>query len=127
MVIRTAKTEDAESLLKIYSYYVENTAISFEYVTPSPEEFRKRISDTLKKYPYIVIEEDGLIKGYAYAGVFKGRAAYDHCCEVTIYVDRDSKGKGYGRLLYDALEKALKNQGMINLYACIGDPEVEDL
>lgn len=126
MVIRTAKTEDAESLLKIYSYYVENTAISFEYVTPSPEEFRKRISDTLKKYPYIVIEEDGLIKGYAYAGVFKGRAAYDHCCEVTIYVDRDSKGKGYGRLLYDALEKALKNQGMINLYACIGDPEVED-
>ena len=126
MMIRTAKTEDAESLLKIYSYYVENTAISFEYVTPSPEEFRKRISDTLKKYPYIVIEEDGLIKGYAYAGVFKGRAAYDHCCEVTIYVDRDSKGKGYGRLLYDALEKALKNQGMINLYACIGDPEVED-
>ena len=80
MVIRTAKTEDAESLLKIYSYYVENTAISFEYVTPSPEEFGKRISDTLKKYPYIVIEEDGLIKGYAYAGVFKGRAAYDHCC-----------------------------------------------
>ncbi|MCR5634307.1 MAG: GNAT family N-acetyltransferase [Lachnospiraceae bacterium] len=126
MVIRIAKTEDAESLLKIYSYYVENTAISFEYVTPSPEEFRKRISDTLKKYPYIVIEEDGLIKGYAYAGVFKGRAAYDHCCEVTIYVDRDSKGKGYGRLLYDALEKALKIQGMINLYACIGDPEVED-
>lgn len=47
MVIRTAKTEDAESLLKIYSYYVENTAISFEYVTPSPEEFRKRISDTM--------------------------------------------------------------------------------
>ena len=39
MVIRAATREDAGSLLKIYSYYVENTAISFEYVAPSLDEF----------------------------------------------------------------------------------------
>lgn len=126
MLIRSAATEDADRLLEIYSYYVENTAISFEYETPSLEEFRGRISHTLEKYPYLVLEENGMIQGYAYAGVFKGRAAYDHCCEVTIYLDRDSKGKGYGRALYEALEDALKKQGIINLYACIGDPIVED-
>ena len=126
MLIRSAATEDADRLLEIYSYYVENTAISFEYETPSLEEFRGRISQTLEKYPYLVAEEDGLIQGYSYAGVFKGRAAYDHCCEVTIYLDRDSKGKGYGRALYEALEDALKKQGILNLYACIGDPIVED-
>ena len=82
MIIRNAVTEDAESLLGIYSYYVEKTAVSFEYEAPSVQEFRNRIANTIKKYPYIVIEEDGEIKGYAYAGVFKGRAAYDHCCEV---------------------------------------------
>ena len=126
MLIRSAATEDADRLLEIYSYYVENTAISFEYETPSLEEFRGRISHTLEKYPYLVAEENGVIQGYAYAGIFKGRAAYDHCCEVTIYLDRDSKGKGYGRALYEALEDALKKQGIINLYACIGDPIVED-
>ena len=126
IMIRSAIESDAERLLEIYSYYVENTAISFEIETPSPDEFRKRISNTLKKYPYIVIEEDGVIRGYAYAGVFIGRAAYDHCCEVTIYLDHDSKGKGYGRALYNALEDALRKIGMINLYACIGDPISED-
>ena len=126
MLIRSAVTDDAWRLLEIYSYYVEDTAISFEYDTPSLEEFRGRISQTLEKYPYLVAEENGVIKGYAYAGVFKGRAAYDHCCEVTIYLDRDSKGNGYGRALYEALEEALKKQGIMNLYACIGDPIVED-
>lgn len=126
MLIRSAATDDAWRLLEIYSYYVEDTAISFEYEPPSLEEFRGRISQTLEKYPYLVAEENGVIKGYAYAGVFKGRAAYDHCCEVTIYLDRDSKGNGYGRALYEALEEALKKQGIMNLYACIGDPIVED-
>ena len=126
MVIRATTREDAGSLLKIYSYYVENTAISFEYVAPSLDEFSKRISSTLEKYPYIVLEDDGLIRGYAYAGAFHSRAAYAHCCEVTIYLDHDSKGNGYGKALYEALEKALKKMGIINLYACIADPEVED-
>lgn len=126
MVIRAATREDAGSLLKIYSYYVENTAISFEYVAPSLDEFSKRISSTLEKYPYIVLEDDGLIRGYAYAGAFHSRAAYAHCCEVTIYLDHDLKGNGYGKALYEALEKALKKMGIINLYACIADPEVED-
>ena len=80
----------------------------------------------MKKYPYIVLEDDGVIKGYAYAGVFKGRAAYEHCCEVTIYLNHDSKGKGYDWALYEKLEEALREIGIVNLYACIGDPEVED-
>ena len=125
-MIRSATENDAGELLKIYSYYVENTAISFEYVTPGLEEFRERIAHTLEKYPYLVLEEDGAIKGYAYAGVFKGRAAYDHCCEVTIYVDRFSKGRGYGKALYEKLEEALGNIGITNLYACIAEPVIED-
>ena len=125
-MIRSAAERDAERLLEIYAYYVENTAISFEYDTPDLDAFRKRIAHTLETYPYLVLEADGVIQGYAYAGVFKGRAAYDHCCEVTIYLDHDAKGNGYGRALYMALEDALKKMGIINLYACIGDPVFED-
>ena len=125
-MIRSASPEDAEKLLGIYSYYVEQTAISFEYVPPSLEEFRSRIDNTLKEFPYLVIEENGIIRGYVYAGRFNGRAAYSHCCELSIYIDRDSRGKGFGRMLYEAVEKELLKKGIKNLYACIGSPVIED-
>ena len=125
-LIRSASVEDAPRLLEIYGYYVKNTAITFEYDVPGPEEFSSRISNTLQKYPYLVMEEKGSIRGYAYAGPFVGRAAYSHSCEVTIYLDKDAKGKGYGRLLYEALENKLKAMGILNLYARIGSPVEED-
>ena len=69
-MIRTATISDATRLREIYAYYVENTAVSFEYVTPSPQEFRVRIQTTLQKYPYLVLEDNGTVLGYAYAGAF---------------------------------------------------------
>ena len=125
-IIRSATVNDAERLLEIYSYYVTDTAISWEYDVPSVEEFRGRIEDVLKKYPYLVVEENGVIYGYAYAPPFVGRSAYDHSCELTIYLDKDAKGRGYGRKLYDALEAQLKKMGILNMYSCIGDPVEED-
>ena len=38
MQIRVAEERDAAALAEIYSYYVEKTAITFEYETPSTEE-----------------------------------------------------------------------------------------
>lgn len=126
MIIREAKPVDAEALVNIYRYYVENTAISFEYVTPTVSEFRGRIENTLKKYPYLVLEDEGRVLGYTYAGVFHGREAYKYSCEMSIYVDKSAKGKGYGRALYEAIEESLKARGIRNLYACIAVPEEED-
>ena len=126
MIIRHASPDDTKRLLEIYAYYVANTAVSFEYDVPSEAEFRCRIQHTLQKYPYLVLEENGIIQGYVYAGVFKSRAAYSRSCEVSIYVDHDAKRRGYGRKLYEALEDRLKKQGIINMYACIAHPVVED-
>lgn len=121
--IRSAKVEDASALLAIYKPYVENTAITFEYDVPFVEEFAKRIRKTLEKYPYLVLEKDGEILGYCYAGVFKGRAAYSRSVETSIYIKMDEHGKGYGRALYSELERALKKQGILNAYACIASPK----
>ena len=126
MNIISAAPEDAARLLEIYAYYVKNTAVTFEYDVPAVEEFRKRIEETLKKYPYLVLKTGDGIIGYAYAGVFKNRAAYSRSCEVSIYLDRDKRRQGYGRALYAALEEKLKELGILNLYACIADPITED-
>ena len=69
-MIRIATENDAEKLLEIYAYYVENTAITFEYEVPSVDEFRGRIRRTLSKYPYLVAECEGRIVGFAYASAF---------------------------------------------------------
>ena len=124
--IRTAKISDAEDILAIYGFYVEHTAISFEYDVPTLDEFQKRIEKTLKKYPYIVAMRSDKIVGYAYAGAFVGRAAYDWSAELTIYLSPEEKGHGTGRKLYEAIEKDLADMGIKNLYACIGDPLTED-
>ncbi len=126
IAVRSAKIEDAECILNIYSYYVKNTAITFEYDVPTLLEFQRRMKETMKKYPYLVIEKDGMIQGYAYAGVFKGRAAYDWSCELTVYIDYKAQKCGFGRKIYDALEAKLRDMGILNLYACIAYPVVED-
>lgn len=126
ITIRTATLDDAKRLVEIYDYYVRHTAITFEYVTPTVEEFQERMRKTLERYPYFVIVKDDRIEGYAYAGPFHPRAAYDWCCEMTIYLDSGNRKSGLGRKLYEAMEKALKDMGILNLYACIGYPEKED-
>lgn len=120
MNIRSATISDAEQILSIYAPYIERTAITFEYDVPSVEEFRERITSTLKKFPYLVVEdENGKILGYAYAGTFKGRRAYDWCAETSIYVDMEARGKGIGGALYGELEARLKAMGILNVNACI--------
>ena len=126
MRIRSANTGDAVRILDIYAYYVESTAISFECDVPTLSEFSSRIEATLQNYPYLVLEEAGEILGFAYAGPFKGRAAYNRSCETSIYLHRDARRRGYGRALYAELEAQLREMGVLNLYACIAEPIEED-
>ena len=122
MNIRIATSDDAKELLNIYKYYVENTAITFEYDVPSIEEFSERIKNTLKKYPYLIAENEDGIYGYAYASAFKSRQAYDWAVETSIYVKNGDSRHGVGTLLYNELEKYLKMQNIINVNACIAYP-----
>ena len=121
--IRPAKSEDAEKLLAIYAPYVEQTAITFEYEVPTVEEFRERIHNTLKKYPYLVAEQGGEPVGYAYVGPFHDRPAYDWAVETSIYMGEQYRKIGGGRLLHEGLEEALRLQGIRNMNACIASTQ----
>lgn len=118
--IRIATVDDAEAMLAVYAPYVKETAITFEVDVPTLEDFRARVVDTLARYPWIVAEtaDEGVV-GYAYASAFKGRAAYDWSVETSIYLHRNVRGRGLGRLLYDELEAILTRMGIRNLNACI--------
>lgn len=127
MKIRVARPEDAPAIAAIYAPYVEGTAITFEVVPPSADEMAQRMAKTLEKYPYLVAEDpQGEIRGYAYAGPFKGRAAYDWSIETSIYVQQGFGGHGIGRQLETTLEALLKLQGVRNVNACIAFPPTDD-
>ncbi|MCC6108055.1 MAG: N-acetyltransferase family protein [Atopobium sp.] len=121
-LIRTATPDDAAALAAIYRPYVEGTAITFEYEAPTEEEFKSRIAHTLERYPYLVAQEKddpARLLGYAYAGVYHGRAAYSWSVETSIYVAQTERGRGLGKALHHELEKELKAMGIQNMYACI--------
>ena len=126
MKIEPVKIEDAEELLSIYAPYVQDTAISFEYEVPSLSEFQDRIKNISSALPYIKAVEAGEILGYAYADKFKCRKAYDWSVEETVYVRKDSRKSGVGKLLYHALEDSLKRIGILNMNACIAIPKEND-
>ena len=119
---RFATENDAEKILAIYKPYVENTTITFEYNVPTIEEFRERIREILKDYPYIVCEYGNEIVGYAYAHRIWSRAAYQWDAELSIYTNEKYAGNGIGKKLYGILLEILKLQNVVNVYGLVTYP-----
>jgi phosphinothricin acetyltransferase len=126
IAIRVATETDAAQIREIYAPYVRDTAITFEYGVPSVEELAARIIRVLKRYPYLVAEQNGQIIGYAYVSAFRPRAAYDWAVETSIYLSQDCRREGLGKRLYLLLEEILKKQHILNMYACIAYTATED-
>ena len=127
IIIRPVTEADTAELLKIYAPYVTDTIVTYEYDVPTEEEFRGRIQNTLKAYPYFAAVQDGKILGYAYASAFHPRAAYIWSAEATVYLRMEERGKGIGKMLYAALEDALRRQNVQNVNACIAYPNPDSI
>lgn len=118
-IIRNVEIEDAGRIAQIYKYYVDNTAISFELEAPGEEEMANRIRKVTKTYPFIVLEEDGVVVGYAYGSTFRERIAFRFTTEISVYVANDMCSKGYGKLLTNELLDELKACGFYVAISCI--------
>ncbi len=127
MQIRLAQPADAAGICAIYAPIVKTSAITFEYQVPGVEEFAGRIESVMQQYPWLVAESDDKIAGYAYAGKFRERAAYQWCCESSVYIHPDFQRQGLARKLYEMLFGLLQQQGMINVYAVITLPNRESV
>ena len=120
--IRSAAEADAAELLGIYRPYVEASAVSFETIPPTVEEFSARIRRALAGWQWLVAESDGLCLGYAYGSTHRERAAYRWSVEVSAYVHPDHRRQGVGRSLYSSLFADLAQKGYCNAYAGVTLP-----
>jgi phosphinothricin acetyltransferase len=101
---------------------VTDACISFELEPPDGAEIGGRIARTVERTPWVVAEVDGVVRGYAYAGRFRDRAAYDWTAETTVYVDQAFHGLGIGRATMQAVLAILRLQGFHMAVAGVTPP-----
>lgn len=70
-----------------------------------------RREDVLSKgLPYLTLEENGEVLGFAYCNWFKPRPAYRFSAENSIYLAANKAGKGWGRMLLAELCQAAEKR-----------------
>jgi L-amino acid N-acyltransferase YncA len=120
--MRLASKDDAAAIVAIYGPFCESTAVSFEYAAPSTEEIASRIEALTARLPWLVLDDDGTIAGYAYASRHRDRAAYGWSVDVAVYVNPVHHRHGVGRALYTTLFQLLRGQGYFKAYAGVTLP-----
>ncbi|HEY5565546.1 MAG TPA: GNAT family N-acetyltransferase, partial [Rhodothermia bacterium] len=111
-MIRPALPSDAPQIARIYNHYVERTVVTFEEQPVSNVEMSQRIADVTASLPWLVLETDGAIVGYAYARSWHTRSAYRFSVESTIYLAPEFTGRGIGSELYRAIIVDLRARGL---------------
>ena len=121
-LIRPSRDEDIAAITAIYNHHVLHGTGTFEIDPPSAADMAARRADVLGKgLPYLVVEEEGQVLGFAYGNWFKPRPAYRFSAENSIYLAPGVAGRGLGRLLLDALCTQAEAAGVRKLIAVIGD------
>jgi len=121
-MIRPATPADIPAITRIYAHAVEYGTASFELDAPDEAEMTRRMNELLSRdFPYLVVESNGAVAGYAYAGPYRARPAYRFTVENSVYIAPDAHRRGLGKALLEELIKASEERGFRLMIAVIGD------
>lgn len=122
LLIRPSTPADLPAITAIYEWNVLHGTGTFELDAPDEAEMARRREDVLSKgLPWLVVQRDGVVLGYAYANHFRPRKAYRFCLEDSVYLAPEAKGQGLGRLLLAELLARCEAAGARQMLAVIGD------
>ncbi len=121
-MIRPSTAADLDAVTRIYAWNVLHGSGTFELEAPDRAEIERRRAEVLAKgLPWLVLESDGAVAGYAYANHFRPRPAYRFCLEDSVYLAPETVGRGFGRLLLAELLSRCEAAGARQMLAVIGD------
>lgn len=106
-LIRPFAWGDVPAMTAIYRHYVENSTATFDTVPPTETAMASQKFGPMVEagHPLLIAERGGKLLAYAYASVYRPRAAYRFTCEDTIYCAPEAQGQGVGTaLLQDVIE-----------------------
>ena len=117
-IVRDAVVADAAGVAAVFAPYVTHSVVTFETTPPPVSTWESRLRTT---YPFVVLEREGEIRGYALAGPWRPKPAYDHTVETTVYLAETETGKGHGRALMRALLNRCREAGYRQAIAVVVD------
>ena len=121
-LIRPGSDEDLDAMTRIYAHHVLHGTGTFETTPPTRDEMAGRRADVLAKgLPWLVLEVDAQVMGFAYGNWFKPRPAYRYSVEDSIYLAPEAAGQGLGKLLLTELLAQCERAGVRKIMAVIGD------
>ena len=125
VTVRSATLSDLPAITAIYEDEVLNGTATYELTAPNEAEMTRRFEGLASAgYPYLVAAgDDGAILGYAYAGPFRTRPAYNWFVEDSIYLAREARGQGVGTRLLAELLTQSDAKGFRQMLAVIGGAE----
>ena len=100
MRARSAGPDDAASIARIYNQGIEDRVATFETRLRSPEEVRRWFDGI---HPAVVVEDGREIIAFASTSSYRPRGCYAGIAEFSVYVDREARGRGAGRVAMEAL------------------------
>lgn len=119
LVIREATTADAEAICRIYNQGIEDRVATLETTLRTRAERAEWLAAREARHPVLVAlsaatgavarvptaaaPADGDVLGWASLNRFNPRPAYDHVADVSVYVERQARGRGVGHALLEAL------------------------
>lgn len=112
-MVRDVTPLDAPGIVTIYNHYIVHTSVTFEEDPVTVDTMCARIQRVKEALlPWLVLEEDGQLLGYAYASPWKDRSAYRFSVEISVYLALKQIRKGNGSALYQALFQRLTESGV---------------
>ena len=116
--IRKASAVDAARIAQIYNAGIAERIATFETAPRTAQDMAERI-DANPRHAVLVAERDGNVIGWAGISSYRSRACYDGVGEFSVYVARDARGTGAGRLALGALLDECATRGFWKLVSRI--------
>jgi phosphinothricin acetyltransferase len=116
---RPAELRDAAAIAAIYNQGIADRLATFETEPRTPEAVEETLGSRAGRYPAVVVEEGDHVLGFAWTSEYRPRDAYAGVAEVSIYVAREARGRGVGRLCLGALITQAERRGFWKLVSRI--------
>lgn len=120
MQVRLATIADAEPIREIYNLEVLESTVTFDLVPRSHDEQLAWLREHSGAHPCLVaVEGPGTVVGWGSLSPYKSRPAYATSVEDSVYVHRDHRGRGIGRLVLSELVELAGRHGFHTILARI--------
>jgi L-amino acid N-acyltransferase len=125
--IRPATANDILRITDIYNDAILNTTATFDTETKTVEERMQWFLNHDEKHPVIVAEIESQVIGFASLSKWSDRCAYDGTAEVSVYIDKNHRGKGVGKRMVEVIALEGERAGLTNLISRITEGNLSSI